>query len=79
MDPIERIERATAFAAGKVKGVTPDDLTKPTPCSEFDVCAYWEAHWTRLSSGECGCRCSRLRRVRHGRFQLTLMESCCRV
>jgi uncharacterized protein (TIGR03086 family) len=37
MDPIERIEGATAFAAGKVKGVTPDDLSKPTPCTEFDV------------------------------------------
>lgn len=37
MDPIERIERATAFASEKVKGVTPADLSKPTPCSEFDV------------------------------------------
>jgi uncharacterized protein (TIGR03086 family) len=37
MDPIERIESATAFAAGKVKGVLPDDLSKPTPCAEFDV------------------------------------------
>ena len=37
MDPIERIESATAFAAGKVKGVTPEDLSKPTPCDEFDV------------------------------------------
>jgi len=37
MDPIERVERATAFAAGKVKGVAPDDLSKPTPCAEFDV------------------------------------------
>lgn len=37
MDPIERIESATTFAAGKVKAVTPDDLSKPTPCAEFDV------------------------------------------
>ena len=37
MDPIERIERATAFASQKVKGVTPADLSKPTPCSEFDA------------------------------------------
>lgn len=37
MDQIERIERATAFAAEKVKGVTDGDLAKPTPCSEFDV------------------------------------------
>ena len=37
MDPIERIERATALASDKVKGVTPADLSKATPCSEFDV------------------------------------------
>jgi uncharacterized protein (TIGR03086 family) len=37
VDPIERIERATDFAAGKVKGVNLDDLGKSTPCSEFDV------------------------------------------
>lgn len=37
MDPIERIERATECASGKVKAVTPPDLAKPTPCSEFDV------------------------------------------
>lgn len=37
MDQIERIERATAFAADKVKGVTAGDLEKTTPCSEFDV------------------------------------------
>ena len=37
MDPIERIESATTFASGKVKEVTPADLAKPTPCSEFDV------------------------------------------
>jgi uncharacterized protein (TIGR03086 family) len=37
VDPIERIERATAFAGDKVQGVTPADLSKPTPCTEFDV------------------------------------------
>jgi uncharacterized protein (TIGR03086 family) len=37
VDPIDRIEHATAFAAGKVKGVSADDLGKPTPCAEFDV------------------------------------------
>lgn len=37
MNAIERIERATAFAAEKVKGVTSDDLAKPTPCPDFDV------------------------------------------
>jgi uncharacterized protein (TIGR03086 family) len=37
VDPIERIEHATSFASQKVKGVTPADLSKPTPCSEFDV------------------------------------------
>jgi uncharacterized protein (TIGR03086 family) len=37
MDSIERIDRATAFASQKVKKVTPDDLPRPTPCSEFDV------------------------------------------
>jgi len=37
MDPIERIDRATAFAAEKVKGVAADQLSNPTPCSEFDV------------------------------------------
>jgi uncharacterized protein (TIGR03086 family) len=37
VDPIERIERATTFASGKVKGVTLADLSKPTPCSEFDL------------------------------------------
>lgn len=37
MDPIERIEKATALAGEKVKGVKTDDLGKPTPCSEFDV------------------------------------------
>ena len=37
MDRIERIERATAFASEKVKGVAPADMSKPTPCAEFDV------------------------------------------
>jgi uncharacterized protein (TIGR03086 family) len=37
VESIERIERATAFAYEKVKGVTPADMSKPTPCSEFDV------------------------------------------
>jgi uncharacterized protein (TIGR03086 family) len=37
MDPIERIERATAVANDKVRGVRADDLGKPTPCPEFDL------------------------------------------
>jgi len=37
VDPIERIERATAVAGEKVKGVTPGAMSLPTPCSEFDV------------------------------------------
>jgi uncharacterized protein (TIGR03086 family) len=37
MDPVERIDRATAVASEKVKGVKADDMSKPTPCSEFDV------------------------------------------
>jgi uncharacterized protein (TIGR03086 family) len=37
MDPIDRIEGATAFASGKIQGVTQADMGKPTPCSEFDV------------------------------------------
>jgi uncharacterized protein (TIGR03086 family) len=37
MDPIERIERATSVASEKVSGVKSADLSKPTPCSEFDV------------------------------------------
>lgn len=37
MDPIQRIENATAFAGEKVKAVTKDDLGNPTPCAEFDV------------------------------------------
>lgn len=37
MDPVERIDRSTAFAGAKVKGVDAQDMNKPTPCSEFDV------------------------------------------
>jgi len=37
MDPIERIERATAFAEDKVAEVKPADMAMPTPCAEFDV------------------------------------------
>ena len=37
MDPIERIEQATALANEKVRGVTPADWSKPTPCAEFDM------------------------------------------
>jgi uncharacterized protein (TIGR03086 family) len=37
VDPIDRVKRATAFAAEKINNVKPDDMTKPTPCSEFDV------------------------------------------
>ncbi len=37
MDPIKRIERATAFASDKVTQVKAGDMAKPTPCSEFDV------------------------------------------
>jgi len=37
VDPIERIEGATAAASEKVKGVRPEDMSKPTPCSDFDV------------------------------------------
>lgn len=37
MDPIQRIETATARTAEIVKGVKMDQLSNPTPCSEFDV------------------------------------------
>ena len=37
MDPVERIEKATAVASKVVNGVKDDDLTKSTPCSEYDV------------------------------------------
>jgi hypothetical protein len=37
MDAVERIERSTAHAAKAVSGVKPDQLSAPTPCSDFDV------------------------------------------
>jgi uncharacterized protein (TIGR03086 family) len=37
MDPIERIEKGTALAAEAVHNVKPDQLSDPTPCSDFDV------------------------------------------
>jgi uncharacterized protein (TIGR03086 family) len=37
MDPIERIEKATEHTSKIVKGVKTDQLSNPTPCSEFDV------------------------------------------
>ena len=37
MDQIERIERASEFARQKIAMVRPGDLTKATPCTEFDV------------------------------------------
>ena len=37
MDPYERIEKATAVAGEKIDGVKPEDFSKPTPCSEYDV------------------------------------------
>jgi uncharacterized protein (TIGR03086 family) len=37
VDPIQRIEAATAFAGDKVKQVTAADMSKSTPCAEFDV------------------------------------------
>ena len=37
MDPIERIDRATAVAGDRVKGVKPADMSQPTPCPDFDV------------------------------------------
>jgi uncharacterized protein (TIGR03086 family) len=37
MDPVERIEKATAVASKVVGGVKDDDLGKSTPCTEFDV------------------------------------------
>ena len=37
MDPIERVELATAVASEKIKGVNPGAMSLPTPCSEFDV------------------------------------------
>jgi uncharacterized protein (TIGR03086 family) len=37
MDPIQRIEAATAVCGEAVKGVKADQLGDPTPCSEFNV------------------------------------------
>ena len=37
MDSVERIEKATAVASKVVNGVQQDDLSNPTPCTEFDV------------------------------------------
>jgi uncharacterized protein (TIGR03086 family) len=37
MDPIERIEKATAHTSTIVNGVKADQLSSSTPCSEFDV------------------------------------------
>lgn len=37
MEASERIERATALASEAVHNVKPDQLSDPTPCSEFDV------------------------------------------
>ena len=37
MDPIQRIEKATANTSTIVHGVKADQLSAPTPCSEFDV------------------------------------------
>jgi uncharacterized protein (TIGR03086 family) len=37
MEAIERIENATALASEKVHGVKADQLSDPTPCSDFDV------------------------------------------
>ncbi len=37
MDPVQRIEKATEVASKVVNGVKPDDLSKPTPCADFDV------------------------------------------
>ena len=37
MEPVERIEKATAHTATIVHGVRSGQLSDPTPCSEFDV------------------------------------------
>ncbi len=37
MEPIERIEKATALASEKVHGIKADQLGDPTPCSDFKV------------------------------------------
>jgi uncharacterized protein (TIGR03086 family) len=37
MDPVERLEKATAHASKIVHGVGKEQLSDPTPCSEFTV------------------------------------------
>jgi uncharacterized protein (TIGR03086 family) len=37
MDPIERIEKATEHTSKIVHGVKTEQLSDPTPCTEFDV------------------------------------------
>jgi uncharacterized protein (TIGR03086 family) len=37
MDPVKRIEEATAHAGKIVKGVKQDQLSNTTPCAEYDV------------------------------------------
>lgn len=37
MEAYERIEKATALASEAIHNVKPDQLSDPTPCSEFDV------------------------------------------
>jgi uncharacterized protein (TIGR03086 family) len=37
MDPVERIDKATAHTSKIVNGVSTDQLSQPTPCTEFDV------------------------------------------
>jgi uncharacterized protein (TIGR03086 family) len=37
VEPVRRIEDATAYAGEKIASLTLSDLSKPTPCSEFDV------------------------------------------
>ena len=37
MEAAERIEKATTLASEAVHNVKPDQLSEPTPCSEFDV------------------------------------------
>jgi len=37
VEPLERIEKATALAGEAVGNIKPDQIGDPTPCSEFDV------------------------------------------
>ena len=37
MEPLERIEKATALASEAIHNIKPDQLSAQTPCSEFDV------------------------------------------